>query len=283
MARPRNPFRHEPFIRKLEEGQDEGLLEPEQLAMVPRGRSQGSPPHKELGVPIDVYCDESRPELFGSRNPQGQYLLIGSIWLAASDRQRCKEGIHALRDKHKVGGEFKWQKVSPSRVEFYRALAQWFVDEGNRLRFRCIAVDRKKVDLPGFHEGDQELGFYKFYYQLLLHWLEPNSQYNIFCDFKSNRVRARLADLQRCLQHRCPRECRIATVQSVRSEESVLVQLVDVLVGAASAKLNWAAAPNSAKAEVITALEGALDRAIQPTAKWEQKFNVFMIEPGGGR
>jgi hypothetical protein len=31
---------------------------------------------------IDVYCEESRPDLFASRRPNiGRYLLIGSVWL----------------------------------------------------------------------------------------------------------------------------------------------------------------------------------------------------------
>lgn len=239
-------------------------------------RSCGVYALRRTNVKLDVYCDESRPDLFAAKNPRSQYLVIGSLWLPAEARDGAKAALHKLRDKHRIGGEFKWQKVSPSKLAFYRELMEWFVSSSD-LRFRCIAVDREKVNLPAFHDSDQELGFYKLYYQVLLHWIEPGNEYNVFCDFKRNRVRARLGDLKRCLQCKSANS-RIGTIQSVRSEESVLVQLVDVLTGLASAKLNWALRPGSAKAHVLDSLEAGLHRPIQPTGRRENKFNVFMIE-----
>jgi hypothetical protein len=73
---------------------------------------------------FEVYSDESRPDLLSSQHPPVQYLVIGSLWLRAEDRQDFKDTIHALRDKHKIGGEFKGQKVSPSRLDFYRELVE---------------------------------------------------------------------------------------------------------------------------------------------------------------
>ena len=67
---------------------------------------------------FDVYCDESYPDLLSSANPRGKYLVIGSIWIKTDDRTSLKNAIHLLRDKHRIGGEFKWQKVSPSRLDY---------------------------------------------------------------------------------------------------------------------------------------------------------------------
>ena len=120
---------------------------------------------------FEVYCDESRPDLFASKRSSARHLVIGSLWFPADLRAGYKEELHKLRDRFKVGGEFKWNKVSPSRADFYRELVDWFFSRGEDLRFRCIAVDREQVDLKLFHEDDQELGFYKFYYQLLHHWI----------------------------------------------------------------------------------------------------------------
>ena len=63
---------------------------------------------------FDVYCDECRPDLLSSQQPPARYMVIGSLWLRTEDREAFKVAIHELRDKHKVGGEIKWQKVSPS-------------------------------------------------------------------------------------------------------------------------------------------------------------------------
>lgn len=230
---------------------------------------------------FEVYCDESRPDLLSSSNPQAKYIVIGSLWLRADDRDEFKSTIQGLRNKHKIGGEFKWQKVSPSKKDFYTDLISWFVSLGSRLRFRCIAVDQNKVNLMRYHDNDQELGFYKFYYQMLHHWIMDFNEYAVFCDFKSNRQRDRLHVLRECLSA-SNLSSRVSNVQAIRSDKSVLLQLADVLTGAAAARLNDTLTPDSAKYEVVFSLEQSLDCHIQHTRKNEQKFNVFVIDLRGG-
>ncbi len=231
---------------------------------------------------FEVYCDESRPDLFSSKSPSAQFMVIGSLWLEAKHRDQFKTEIHELRDRFKVGGEFKWQKTSPSRVEFYTALVDWFISKGDSLRFRCIAVDHSKLDMVHFHDNDQELGFYKFYYQMLHHWIMDFNEYAIFCDFITNRRRDRLPILQRCLD-KSNLSSHIVNVQAVRSPESVLIQLADVLTSAAAARLNRTLRPGSAKTLVVEHLEQKLGRSrISHTYKSEQKFNVFVIDLQGG-
>lgn len=230
---------------------------------------------------FDVYCDESHPDLLGSKRSPFQVLVIGGLWLAKQDRNRFKQTIHELRNKHKIGGEFKWQKVSPSRQAFYNELIDWFFEQGDNLRFRCIAVERQKVNLLKYHDSDQELGFYKFYYQMLHHWILDCNEYAVFCDFKSNREPDRLHVLQRCLET-TNLSSHITSVQSIRSKESVLVQLADVLTGAVASKLNNALRPGGAKSVLVSKIEAGLKRTIGRTIKGEQKFNVFVIDLRGG-
>ncbi len=132
-----------------------------------------------------------------------------------------------------------------------------------------------------FHNNDQELGFYKFYYQMLHHWILNCNQYSVFCDFKSNRVGTRLSELQRCLAN-ANLSSEVVNVQAVRSKESVLIQTADVLTGIAAAKLNNKLRVGSAKWELVLHMEQALGRQIAPTYRNEQKFNVFIINLGGG-
>ncbi len=230
---------------------------------------------------FDVYCDESRPDLLSTQHPQAQYMVIGGLWLPSEQRTQMKEEIHALRDKHRIGGEFKWQKVSPSKLSFYCDFVDWFVSKGDQLRFRCIAVESSKVDFLKFHNDDQELGFYKFYYQMLHHWILDFNDYAVFCDFKSNRIADRLHVLRRCLDY-SNLSSRILGVQAVRSKESVLVQAADVLTGIAAGKLNGLLQAGSAKWELVNCLEKALGRQIQRTFRSEHKFNVFVINLDGG-
>ncbi len=228
---------------------------------------------------VEVYCDESCPDLLSSQSKQAKYMTIGSVWLPRENRDLYKSAIHQLRDQHRIGGEFKWNKVSPSRIEFYKDLLSWFVSQGDELRFRCIVIDSNKVDLLKFHENDQELGFYKFYYQMIHHWIHECNEYRIFCDFKSNRCRDRLHVLQKCL-HSANLSATISGIQAIRSNESVLIQLADVLTGIASAKLNKKLSPNTAKLELVSHLETMFGKNIAPTPLCEKKFNLFRINFG---
>ncbi len=229
----------------------------------------------------DIYCDESRPDLFSSGEALVSYMLIGSLWLEKAKRNEFKTAIHQLRDKHKVGGEFKWQKVSPSRLNFYLDLIDWFFGVGPDLRFRCIAIDYKQVDLIHYHDNDQELGFYKFYYQMLHHWILDFNTYYVFCDYKRNRSDDRLKVLHDCLQW-SNLSSDIANIQSVRSKKSVLIQLCDTLIGGASSRLNNTLRTGSAKESVVNKIEEHLGRIISHTVRGEQKFNVFVIDLHGG-
>jgi len=230
---------------------------------------------------FDVYCDESRPDLLSSKNPQAKYMLIGSLWLAHEKRDDFKKEIHAIRNKHSIGGEFKWQKVSPSKLSFYKELIAWFYNVGPILRYRCIVVEHEQVNLKIYHNSDQELGFYKFYYQLLKHWIYDCNEYNVFVDCKTTRNRDSLIDLHRCLSL-SNLSSKVNRVQAIPSREPVLMQLTDVLTGIASYRLNEKTRPNSAKFELLCEMEKLLGHQIKPTSKNEQKYNIFKINLSGG-
>jgi hypothetical protein len=229
---------------------------------------------------FEVYCDEAHPDIFTSASPRGQYLMIGSLWLPADLREEIKQKVAELRQRHHAWGEIKWNKVSPNRQDFYIELIDLFFSYGDNLRFRCIAVDRQQVDLT-LHENDGELGFYKFYYQLLHHWIFDFNEYRIFCDAKTNRDPKRLPVLQRCLT-RANLSSEIQSIQSLPSREVILIQLSDLLLGAASSRLNGTLQQGAAKTAVVRRLEDALGHRLAPTHKGEEKFNIFQIRLKGG-
>lgn len=186
-----------------------------------------------------------------------------------------------MRDQYRVGGEIKSRKVSPSRLDFYKALIDLFFEQGPDLRYRSIVLDSDRVDLTRHHEGSAELSFYKFYYQLLHHWLNSHNSYQIFCDYQTNQHPNRLAELHRVLDNAWPL-ADFKTVQWVRSKESVLTQFSDVLTGLCSARFNATPQEGSAKAELLRHFEARLGHPISATGVNEQKFNVFKINLQGG-
>lgn len=229
---------------------------------------------------FEVYCDENHPELFTSQKPTADYLMIGSLWLPSVLREEVKEKVWKLREDHQIWGEIKWRKVGHASLSFYKALIDLFESYGEQLRFRCIAVDRRQFDV-NWHENDNELGFYKFYYQVLHHWILDFNQYRIFCDIKTNRDLTRLQVLKQCLGN-ANLSADIDDIQALPSKQVVLIQLSDLLLGMASARLNNTLHAGSAKEHLVKHLENKLNRRIGPTYRGEDKFNVFKINLQGG-
>ena len=228
---------------------------------------------------FEVYCDESRQELFRDRDPaQGRYVLIGGVWIDAGCRSEHKAKIRQLREAHRVVREFKWKNVSPSRQEFYCALARLFFEED--MRFRCIVLPAEQLDCETFHEGDEELMFYKFYYQLLDQWIADSHSYRIFVDLKTNRVHNRVDTLQTVLRNANPKSS--ITVQALPSRELDLLQLADVLLGAVAYHFHKLDT-STAKLAVVREIEKCLGHPITPTSRNVKKFNVFLFRPGERR
>lgn len=228
---------------------------------------------------FEIYCDESRQELFKTRQGDGpNYVIIGGIWIEGAERDNYKSKIRALRKQHSVHGEFKWNRVSPSRVEFYKALVRLFFEES--MRFRCIVLRADELNAVKFHKADNELMFYKFYYQLLHHWIYDFNRYRIFLDLKTNRVDDRLQVLMEVLQN-ANLTSEIISVQVLPSHELDLLQLADLLIGAVGYRFHELHTSPS-KLAVLAEIERYINQTIQPTSRKESKFNVFRFRSSGG-
>lgn len=201
-------------------------------------------------------------------------MVIGGIWIPKEERENVKNNIKALQYKHNLYGEIKWKNVSPSKIGFYLDLIDMFFMIES-LRFRCIVVDAKEVDVEVYHNSDSELGFYKFYYQLLFHWCEPLQNYWIFLDYKKNKQSDRLHTLEKVLNNAT--FSYIKDVQAIESEQSLLIQLADVLIGAVGYKFNGYNS-SYAKLKLIERIEKYIGQTIQKTFKSARKFNVFEID-----
>jgi len=172
----------------------------------------------------EIYCDESRHDLLANPQP-GEYFLLGSLWLPSSQRLQVREDIRALREKHHVWGEFKWTKVSPNKVDFYKDLIELF-HRSEGVSFRAIAVHSSDIDLDKYHGSASELGYYKFYYQLLHHPIKTKHSYSIYLDHRSSTQNPYNQSLARVLKA-SNRDSRILRVQSLRSDRNDLIQFCD--------------------------------------------------------
>lgn len=229
----------------------------------------------------DVYCDESRQDLIvekSSIDSHNRFVCIGGIMLPTEKREMLKDSIKDLKLKYSLYGELKWGNVSPNKINFYLELIDLFFSTDSSIDFRTVVLDAKDIDNETFNDSDHELGYYKFYYQLLYHWIEPRDEYYVFTDYKTNKDRTRLKSLKEILNRACWSES-VELIQAINSKESLLLQLQNVLMGAVGYKFNYGIHGKSeAKKAVVDRIEEHLGHPIRHTSRNYRKFNVFVMD-----
>lgn len=230
---------------------------------------------------FDIYCDESRQDLLVTPKSIGEhnrFCCIGGLMLPSEYRPKIKESLKILRTEHKVNGELRWGTVSNNKLPFYLELIDLFFSVPE-LSFKTVLIDASKINNEVFNNSDQELGYYKFYYQLLSHWIEPNGTYRVFTDQKTNRDKQRLKELQRILNLLQGTTSPIEIIQAIDSRESLLLQFENIIMGAVGYKFNYQNdGLSKAKSAVVACIEKYLGHEIAATMRSEAKLNIFAIE-----
>lgn len=227
---------------------------------------------------FEIYCDESCLEALKNKN-EHYFMGIGGIWIPSEMRIEFKASLTEIKNRYKVKGEIKWNKVSPKFLDMYKEIIDFFFD-ANYIRFRIILVESNKVDLVKFHNSDAELSFYKFYYQMIKTWIYDFNLYDVFLDLKKNRNKGRLKELEKFLDN-TNFFSDVRMVQGLPSNQSLGIQLADLLTGIVTAKFNNKTNSES-KLKLIEYVESRIGNIIQPTPKTEEKLNIFKINLQGG-
>jgi hypothetical protein len=185
---------------------------------------------------VNIYSDESGT--CGVR-----YLSIGGLWVPYLHDGAIRSAIRELRDRHSCYGEFKWTKVSRNKLHVYQDLITTFTSF-TEIDFKCMVVDTHQVDHCKYSGGDEELGFYKFYYLLISRNLAQGYLHYLYTDQRHNRKQNRLQVLKIVSnrwflkEHRLAMEDPLKTVEARDSKSDDLIQLADVLLGAVGASWN---------------------------------------------
>jgi hypothetical protein len=112
-----------------------------------------------------VYCDESNTD---GRKPHPVY---GAILVSVDNLRRVQQELADWRSREDMHRELKWEKVRGGlRLKKYKSLVDLLFALSRQRRlmhFKAIILDRRAPGYHAYSKGDDELGFYKFYY----HWL----------------------------------------------------------------------------------------------------------------
>ena len=135
---------------------------------------------------------------------------------------------------HAIAAEFKWTKVSQTKLPAYQAWVNCLLNNTD-VDFRCIVIDTHLLDHQTFNKGDRELGFYKFYYQLVSRNMQAESLYSLYTDDRTNRKNNRLEVLRIVSNRYWKKKSGVEPLRAVEprsSHDEDLLQLTDVILGA---------------------------------------------------
>lgn len=229
-----------------------------------------------------VFCDES----CHIQNDGFDSMVLGAIQCQEDNKAMHYSNIRSIKVKHGVSSwsEVKWVKVSPSKIEMYKELIDYFFNQDDLNMRVVIANGKKELDHETFNESDHDTWFYKMYYLLLYNFMEDDKEYRFFLDIKDTHGGEKLNTLNTIIKN-SPRyftsRFKIKDMVQIRSNESELLQLCDLFIGACSykaRKLNT----SGAKQELISYIENKLSASLVTTTSIkEKKFNRFVWTPRG--
>lgn len=224
----------------------------------------------------NVYCDESC-HLEHDGIP---VMAWGAVTCPESEARAIASAIRALKAAHglKSGFEAKWTKISPAKAAFYLALIDLFLAD-DRLRFRGLLVpDKGLIDHARFSQSHDDW-YYKMYFTMLRPIFCAPHRYRIYLDVKDTRGGPKTRKLHEVLANSLYDfdQQTIERVQQVRSHESELLQIADILIGALT-YANRGLATSPAKAAIIGRLRASLgQQALSRTSPFAAiKFNILV-------
>lgn len=233
-------------------------------------------------IEYNIYCDES---CHLEHDPH-KAMVLGSVWCAKDDKEQLFSRVKEIKVKHgfKPDFEIKWNKVSKSKIAFYRELINFFFDT-DKLNFRALVVaDKNELDHEKFGHTHDTF-YYKMYFDMLKIIISPHASYYIYLDIKDTQGYEKVHQLQEviCNNHYDFSKKIVKRIQEVRSDEVSLLQLTDLLIGALSYMYRGLTS-SAAKLELIELIKKRSGYSLtKNTLPNERKFNLFIWHTGYGR
>ena len=224
-----------------------------------------------------VYCDESCHLL----NDKKDFMVLGAVYCPKSEINRIVKYIKKLKKQYglKYTSEIKWTKISNSIVKFYIDLLEYFFINPN-VKFRAVICDKRKLNHKKFHQTHDEW-YHKMYYEMIRYFINSDNSYEIYPDIKDTNSFRNFQDVAKFLRIKLKdiNEKTIKRIQPIRSNESYILQLADVLTGAIQYNKNGLNS-SASKIKIINYIkENVVDGIDETTPYNKSKFNLLVWEP----
>lgn len=236
-----------------------------------------------------VFIDES------SQNAH-RYMVLCALVLPGKEVEDALEALSELLAGHGIhGGELKWTKVSKGKIAAYEAAVDYYFDTLVPMGAQChaLVLDTSLLDHQGYNQGDAEIGFNKFLFQLLFHRVgKPFGQTErIVVDMDARNSSRDLMELQSILNSRMARTFGMrglfpfGRIAHRDSKKSRLIQIADLISGAVAWHRNdhdGVAGASEAKAQLANhiAAKIGLRRLGKTSSRSELRLSIWNLELG---
>jgi hypothetical protein len=199
-------------------------------------------------------------------------MLIAYVSSAYNQVQMHNDNIRKIKQNHNLHTEAKWNSLSKSSYPFYSELIDYFF--ATDLQYRAIVIDKSQLKHDDYNQSHDDF-YYKMYFQLLSKKILHDCNYNIYLDIKDTRSAKKVNGLRAFLNNNF---VAVRNLQNIRSHESELMQLTDVITGAIGYHLRGLDKV-IAKTKVIEKIKSHSKLPLTAsTARDSQKFNLFFID-----
>lgn len=226
---------------------------------------------------VNVYCDES----CHLENDNIKVMAIGGIYLPESSVPKINRDINNIKSKHNVPRfrEIKWTKVSVALIDYYTDLVNYFF-ENELLSFRAVVIpDKTRLNHAEYNQTFDEF-YYKMYYLTLVKILGVDSNIKIYIDIKDTNGQYKVEKLQNILNSRARDNNKVTRIQQIRSHESTILQLADLLIGALT-YINRGLDTSEAKSKICNLIIEKTRQCLTKSSNFsERKFNIFCFDGG---
>lgn len=217
---------------------------------------------------FNIYCDES----CHIEHDGFPFMFLGSVSCAYPQVRRHTQRIKEIKEKHRFYAEIKWTNVSSSKLRFYMELIDYFFDTD--LKFRALGIKKEAINCEAFQSSYDDF-YYKMYYQLLNYKIDTLDHYNVYLDIKDTLSAAKVRKLKEILNVKLGT---FRNIQNIRSNESLLLQLCDLIMGAISYHNNDVKHANEAKVAIIEKIRKHSNLMDLSHTNYNSKLNLFFIE-----
>lgn len=228
----------------------------------------------------NVYCDES----CHLENDEASVMVLGGVYCPKSKCGLIREDLNKIKASYSLtsGVELKWAKVSFDKRDIYIDFIKYFFNSPY-LNLRVLVADKTKLNHVKFNQTHDDW-YYKMYYNLVRYFFWLEGKFNIYIDIKDRYSNMKAKELLKIF-HRAiksnPNDT-IKKVQPIRSNETPIMELTDILIGAFgyANRFEVADRKNLGKVMVIQEIEQHLPRnTLRQLTYNGNKINAFYWDP----